>query len=247
MSLNSKITLRDIPIFIKEERKMKKFFIYGICLPLLVSLGCAPAISQKQSPEPGGTRLFVVRHAEAYKNLPLHSIWSKEKQDSLTPEGLKQAEKAGRYLKERNMAVVVASPTGRTRQTARIIAQEIGLKGGLSEDPAFKSMKMGKTPKGKPVTWSWRKEQWKAGHDPRPQGGESLQEAVNRAVQAAKTLIRQYPERGVVIVTHSDICAGLAGHAANTPFYQRYEKHGVGLGSVTEIVVNRKGDWTLVP
>jgi len=65
---------------------MRQFFIYGICLLLLVSVGCAPVISQKQSAESGGTRLFVVRHAEAYKNLPLHSLMSKEKQDSLTQD-----------------------------------------------------------------------------------------------------------------------------------------------------------------
>jgi broad specificity phosphatase PhoE len=224
---------------------MRKFFIYGICLLLLVSVECAPGISHKQSAEFGGTRLFVVRHAEAYKNLPLHSLMSQEKQDSLTPYGLEQAKKAGRYLKGRDIVVIFASPTGRTLQTARIIAQEIGLKGIFSENPAFKSMKKGKTPEGKPVSWSWRKRQWKAGHDPRPQEGESLQDAVNRAVQAVEALIRQYPERGVVIVTHSDICAGLAGHAGNTPFHQRYGKHGVGLAAVIEIIIGPQGAWKL--
>jgi broad specificity phosphatase PhoE len=230
---------------IKEDRKMRKFFIRGICFLLLVSVGCGPGISQKQSAESGGTRLFVVRHAEAYKNLPFHSLMSKEKQDSLTPDGLEQARKAGRYLKGRDIVVVLASPTGRTRQTARIIAQEIGLRSVFSENPAFKSMKKGKTPEGKSVPWSWRKRQWKAGHDPRPQGGESLQDAVNRAVQAAEVLVRKYPERGVVIVTHSDICAGLAGHAESTPFHQRYGKHGVGLAAVIEIIIGPQGGWKL--
>lgn len=224
---------------------MRRSFIYGICLLLLMSTGCASVTSPKKRVESGETRLFVVRHAEAYKNLPLHSLMSKEKQDSLTPEGLKQAQKAGKYLKNGNIAVVAASPTGRTRQTARIIAEEVGLNGIFSENPAFKSMKKGKTSDGKPVNWSWRKNQWKAGQDPRPQGGESLEDAIIRAVQGVEVLIMKYPRKGVVIVTHSDICAGLAGQAENTPFPQRYEKHGVGLGSIIEIIIGRQGTWRL--
>ncbi len=224
---------------------MRKFFICYISFLLLVNVGCSPGISQKQSAGSSTTRLFVVRHAEAYKNLPFHSLMSKEKQDSLTPGGLEQAKKAGRYLKDKDIVVVFASPTGRTRQTARIIAQEIGLKGIFSENPAFRSMKKGETPEGKPVSWSWRKSQWKAGLDPRPQGGESLQDASTRAVQAAEALIRQYPGRAVVIVTHSDICAGLAGHAESTPFHKRYGKHGVGLAAVIEIIIGPQGAWKL--
>lgn len=226
-------------------REMNRFFLFCILLVFSIYAGCASVTSKKSTAESGATKVFVVRHAEAYKNLPLHSLMPKEKQDSLTPEGLKQAEKAGKYLKNRNIAVVVASPTGRTRQTARIIADEVGLNGIFSENPAFKSMKKGKTPDGKPVSWSWRKNQWKAGQDPRPQGGESLEDAINRAVQGVEVLIRKYPGRGVVIVTHSDICAGLAGQAVRTPFHERYKKHGIGLGSIIEIIVGRQGTWRL--
>lgn len=226
---------------------MRKFFITGICLLLLVGMGYAPVMAREKSKGSHGTKVFIVRHAEAYKNLPVRVPMSREKQDSLTPEGFKQAKKTGEYLKNRDVAVVVASPTGRTRQTAHIIAQEIGLKGIFSENMAFRSTKQGANPDGSPATWSWRKGQWNTGYDPRPQRGESLQDAVNRAVQAVAVLIRQYPEKGVVIVTHSDICAGLAGDAVNTPFHQRYQRHGVELGSVSEFVVYRNGDWIPVP
>ena len=106
-------------------------------------------------------------------------------------------------------------------------------------------MKKGTTQDGEPVTWSWRKAQWHAGHDPRPKEGESLQDATDRAVQGVETLIREYSGKSVVIVTHSDICAGLAGHAKNTLFHQRYQKHGVGLGSVIEINIGPQGTWKL--
>ena len=224
---------------------MKKIFVYYICLVFLISGGCAAVTTQKPTAEPSVLTVFVVRHAEAYQNLPFHSHMPKEKQDSLTPDGFMQAKKAGKYLKDKSIMAVVASPTGRTHQTARLISEEVGLSGVFSENPAFKSMRKGKTPDGKPVTWSWRKAQWKAGHDPRPQGGESLQDATDRAVQGVEILIKKYPGKSVVIVTHSDICASLAGHAKNTPFHQRYNKHGVGLGSVIEIHIGPQGTWKL--
>lgn len=224
---------------------MKKIFIYCICSLTLVSVACASLTGQKTPAKPVVLTLFIVRHAEAYQNLPLHAHIPKEKQDSLTPEGLKQAKKIGEYLKDKNITAVVASPTGRTRQTARIISEEVGLGGVISENPAFKSMKKGKTPDGKPVTWSWRKSQWKSGYDPRPQGGESMQDATDRAVRGVESLMKKYSGKGVVIVTHSDICAGLSGHAKNTPFHQRYDKHGVGLGSVFETSIGPQGLWRL--
>lgn len=224
---------------------MEKFFGYCICLVFLISAGCGSTTTQKTTGEQAVLTLFVVRHAEAYQNLPFRSHMPREKQDSLTPNGLEQARRIGDYLKGKNITVVVASPTGRTRQTARIISEEVGLKGLYFKSPDFKSMKKGKTSDGKAITWSWRMLQWKSGHDPRPQGGESLQDATDRAVREIESLMKKYPGKVFVIVTHSDICAGLAGHVNNTPFNERYERHKVGLGSVIEIQITPQGTWAL--
>jgi len=94
-------------------------------------------------------------------------------------------------------------------------------------------------------TWDWREAQWNAGKDPRPSEGESLQDATDRAVKGVEALLQKYPGKNIVIVTHSDICAGLAGHAAVTPFPQRYKRHGPGLGAVIEIQIGPQGKWEL--
>jgi len=169
----------------------------------------------------------------------------KEQLDALTPKGRQQARKTGEYLKGRNIGAVIASPFGRTRQTARIIALEVGLKGVFLEDPHFRSMKKGKSPNGAPVTWDWQEAQWNAGRDPRPSEGESLQDATDRAAKGVEALLLKYPGKNIVIVTHSDICAGLAGHAAGTPFPQRYKRHGPGPGAVVEIQIEPQGKWKL--
>lgn len=224
---------------------MIRIVISSICLVVVIAAGCAPFFAQGTTPQPGSLTIFVVRHAEAYQNFPSHSHIPGKRQDALTPHGIQQAQEVGRYLRDRSVVAVIASPTGRTRQTARIVSEEIGLAGVYSEDAAFQSMKKGRTPDGKPVAWTWRRMQWEAGNDPRPQGGESLQDATTRAVQGVHTLMDKYPGKALVIVTHSDICAGLAGHAKNTPFHERYDAHPVDLGKAIEIEIAPTGTWKL--
>ena len=228
---------------------MKRFFSYCVCFVLSV---CAWVVSgpsaqgAAQGTESIYSTVFIVRHAEAYKNVSHPPDMPKEKLDSLTPRGIEQARKTGVLLKGKNISLIIASPTGRTRETARIIGEEIGLKGAFSEDRAFASMKKGVTSEGKLANWSWRRKQWREGRDPRPKGGESLEDATKRAVQALKALIEKYPEKGLAIITHSDICAGIAGYVEDTPYPECHEKHETSLGSFIEIAVSADGTWVLL-
>jgi broad specificity phosphatase PhoE len=126
-----------------------------------------------------------------------------------------------------------------------VIGKALGLDKRYSEDKAFASLRKGETPDGRPVSWSWRKKQWKAGHDPRPEGGESLADGVARATGAIDKLAREYPAQAVTIVTHGDICAALLGQAVNTPISKRYKLHDVATGSASEIIITDSG-WYLL-
>jgi broad specificity phosphatase PhoE len=227
------------------DRLTKSVIAYVVCLLVVSNLGCASSDSKRSLTQAEKTRMFVVRHAEAYKNLPQTRTIPKEKLDSLTSLGMQQAKECGMSLNGKGIVAVVTLPTGRTRETARIISEQLGLKGAISEDSAFFSMRKGITPDGRKVTWWWREAQWAADRDPRPKGGESLEDAARRVTHAVELLVQRYSGKGVVIVTHSDICAGLAGHAMNTPFPQRYAEHKVGLGEVVKIVIDAGGTWAL--
>ena len=100
-------------------------------------------------------------------------------------------------------------------------------------------------PNGKPVSWSWLKKQWKAGHHPRPKGGESLADGAARAIGAIDQLVKKYPGKAVAIVSHGDICAALVGEAENTPTSKRHELHDFATGSVSEIIITDSG-WYLL-
>lgn len=219
------------------------------CVIGLLSGGCGTKVAPEQPSQAieGNVilHIYVVRHGEAYRNIPHPADTPEEKLDSLTPRGLQQAATAGNFLKDKGVVAVIASPTGRTRQTADAIGEALGLTRHYLEDKAFAPLREGTTPEGQPVSWSWRQEQWKSGRDPRPAGGESLEDGTARAINAIGQLMHRYPGDTIAIVSHGEICATLLGQAENTPICERYQLHDVPTGSVSEIVITDAG-WRLV-
>jgi len=152
-------------------------------LPALLAVAallaaCGPeAVGGRQDQAVAGEvalKVYLVRHAESYKNVFTLPGTPPEKLDSLTPKGREQAARAGGFLRDKGLAAVIASPTGRTRQTAQALVQAAGAQAVYAQNPAFASLREGRTPSGARSSWSWRQTQWAAGRDPRPQGGESL-------------------------------------------------------------------------
>lgn len=87
---------------------------------------------------PTGLRLILVRHAEAYRNLPGRQLVPDSMLDTLTPRGIKQADAVGKALKESGVqvATVLTAPTGRAGQTAALLMKALGLQGEPVKDPA---------------------------------------------------------------------------------------------------------------
>ncbi|MHC4167425.1 MAG: histidine phosphatase family protein [Planctomycetota bacterium] len=228
------------------KRCLKAGVVPGVIGLLLAGCGIQAAHNPKAAAVQGDVvlRVYVVRHAQAYKNIPQPAGTPDEKLDSLTPKGLEQATAAGKFLSDREIVAVITSPMGRTRQTADAIGTAVELDEHYLEDSAFASLKNGETFEGKPTFWSWRKEQLKAGRDPRPVGGESFQDGVARTTGAINKLAEKYPGRAVAVVSHGDICAALLGQAERTSIYKRHQLHDVATGSVSEIVITSQG-WYL--
>lgn len=186
-----------------------------------------------------------MRHAESKKNV-MHLPWTPEEElDTLTAEGRRQAVAMGDFLNDKGIVAILSSPAGRTRETAKTIGQVIGLKAGYEVDPAFASLREGKSLDGHQISWAWREKQWALGQDPRPEGGESLGDGEFRATGGLKKLAEKFPEKSVVIVSHGDICAALLGYAANTPMPKRYVTHNVSTGSISEFLMTDKG-WHII-
>ncbi len=83
-----------------------------------------------------GNKYFVIRHGEAEHNVA--NILSGKKEDDfhLTDKGKKQVEESVKFLKEKGITKIIASPFVRTTETAKIILEGLGLdESKLSFDP----------------------------------------------------------------------------------------------------------------
>lgn len=69
-------------------------------------------------------KLYFVRHGLSQGNID--GVWSGTIDTPLSPEGKRQARKAGKQAKKLNIDYIVSSPLSRAMATAAIIAKEIG-------------------------------------------------------------------------------------------------------------------------
>jgi len=168
---------------------------------LSTSAPVPPAYAKKHPPN--SLRVLLVRHGSA-------------EQDSLTRRGIEEARATGKALKQREIVAVIASPAGRTKQTAAIIVQELGRPAVVAEDDAFMVKQ-----------------------------GESVEHATVRALGALRALTERYGGGTVVIVTHFDVCAALLRQAAGNAQAAPCPRHELGAPSITEITVLPGGLLTL--
>lgn len=156
---------------------------------------------------PSAGEVCVVRHGQAYKNLSPTPDVPVEKLDSLTELGLGQADAAAARVA--GAKLLWTSPAGRTRETAARL--------GLGEAVVRAELRPIDGP-----AWDARVGAWKAGNDPRPEGGESLADAQARVDALLAELRPQVPPGArAVLVTHGDIASLILGALRGVPLLER--------------------------
>jgi broad specificity phosphatase PhoE len=158
--------------------------------------------------------LFLVRHGQTEWNLVPRIQGQSD--SPLTALGIEQARAAGRLLRSvlaGRSAAVVASPLGRARSTARIIAGEIG---GAPEriaiEPRLREVSWGawdgrsrdEIEAIQPGGWQRLQRDWSFA----PEGGERYQHAADRLRHWLMSLDSHRP---VIAVTHGIACCILRG------------------------------------
>ncbi|MBA2662292.1 MAG: histidine phosphatase family protein [Bradymonadaceae bacterium] len=190
-------------------------------------------------------RVFVVRHAQAWKNVDHPESMTEQELDSLTPQGLADAKALGELLRAHEIVAVISSPAGRARQTAEALSESLGLEVAPLIDPQLAYLVDGTTEGGEPMTWKIRLEQLARGEDVRPVGGESLADGRGRALGLVGGLLSDYRSRNVIVVTHGDIAATLVGEAAGTPLVERPTSHDLPMAIAVPIYVTSER-WLLL-
>lgn len=206
------------------------------------SLGAAPELPPAA---PGTLRVVLVRHGQAFTNLDPEPDLPPEQLDRLTALGHAQARAAGQALQGLDVRYVVSSPKGRARETASEIAAVLALQGVVTVDPRLRPMEMGVNASGQELDIQERWAEWKAGRDPVPPQGESLEQVAERVLDLLREQRAAFGKGSVVLVAHSEVIGTLIGKLNGVPAPQRFPPQ-VPNCSLTVVDVGQGGEAKLL-
>lgn len=183
------------------------------------------------------TMIYLVRHGET-EFTGVRRFSGSRLDPKLIDKGREQAKAAGIYLKKINADLLVASPLARTKETAEIIGNEIGLP--ITTDEAWLECDFGKwdglTPDEVRNHYLDNWESWIRSTSFPPIDGESYDDVAVRVDLALTSLANQNPGKKIIVVTHNIVirqCARLAMDGNPTsPFHV-----DILPGSVTSISI----------
>jgi len=153
--------------------------------------------------------LYVVRHGETWANIESRYLGSLD--PGLTERGRQQAQALAVQLPA-SIAVIVASPLLRTRQTAAYLNQGRDLPVRIMVEfrernvGVFEGLTQAEAKALHPQLWVQNiTRQWDIG----PDGGESIKEVVARVRHGLQTLLEVYAGQVVVLVGHGFVAKTL--------------------------------------
>ncbi|MGN0477806.1 MAG: histidine phosphatase family protein [Hominenteromicrobium sp.] len=168
-------------------------------------------------------RIFLIRHAESYSNTQGKVMSSTDL--SLTPKGIRQAERAGQYLKEQlsggGSVYAFCSSLRRTRQTAEAFLRQLTKNDvPIVETDLLREMNLGKL---EGLTWQERDSQY-------PE--ISIETGLSEAALPAGECYRDIKDRCVCFA--EKYLTGLEASATVLVF-----SHGITLRVLTNVLLNR--------
>ncbi|MDP3784631.1 MAG: class I tRNA ligase family protein [bacterium] len=153
------------------------------------------------------TTLFVMRHGEAVHNVEriIHYITPEgDKKIVLTEKGKKEAAVCAKRLKEEGIEVIISSPSVRAKETAEIVARELG---GLNFEtmPEFYEILISSDFSGKPEKeYHQRFTTWEERFSEKPGGSENWRELRARAMKGLAAILEKYRGKKILLVSHGD-------------------------------------------
>ncbi|MFI5169333.1 MAG: histidine phosphatase family protein [Vicinamibacterales bacterium] len=205
-----------------------------------VPAGAADALADLPAPPAGTLRVYLVRHGQALSNLEPTPALPEEQLDHLTELGTRQSDAAGRALASRGEASVLSSPASRARETAEVVSRGVGAR-PVAVDARLQPLVLGQAADGRKLEWKERIAEWRAGKDPSPPGGESMERVGERVSELVRELLAgPKGASAVVLVAHSEVIGAYLGRVRGTPPPQRYPP-GIGNGSISVVDVSAAG------
>jgi probable phosphoglycerate mutase len=159
---------------------------------------------------------------------------------SLSERGREEARAAGRRLTGENLAALYSSPMERTRETAELVADAVGLP--IETDPNLTEIDYGEWTgasfealHGDPRWASWNY----ARGVTRPPGGETLLEVQARIRRFVEAAMRRHPDQRIAAVSHGDPIKAILAQAMGMPL-DNLDRVEISPASISVLVA---GDW----
>jgi probable phosphoglycerate mutase len=181
------------------------------------------------------TVLHLLRHGE--HNLLGRALAGRMEGVGLTERGRAEIAAAAERLATEKIAAIYASPLQRTRESAEIVADRLGLPITFREDVleldfgewtgvTFDSIR------AHPHWQAWNTQRSLA----RIPGGETMRAVQNRSVEAMIEISERHVDETVVLVSHGDVIRAMLLFALGMPldFYNRIE---IAQGSISSISI----------
>ena len=199
---------------------------------------------------------YILRHGLSSKNKGAHGeemISSVLEQDhyDLLPEGVEQIKKAAEQLKKSGgVDLIIASPFLRTKQTAEIVAEKLGLKVHLDE--RLKEVAYGQAAEGKcldlyPIFVN------RSGFEEKVDDGENWNEIRQRMFAVVRELNQKHEGKKILLVSHGDplwLLRGIFENFSEEEMLANRADNYVKKGEVIKLVLpnhsyNEKGELDL--
>jgi isoleucyl-tRNA synthetase len=183
-------------------------------------------------------RYLILRHGESEMNVKdiLISTLPEKVPCPLTEKGKEQILKVAKKLKKEKIDLIISSDLLRTKQTAEIVAREIGVK--VIFDKRLRDIKFGifegKSLKEYRSFWKSYEECFKKA----PPGGENFNQVKMRIYNFFKSLEKKYSGKTILVVGHQRPFAMLEGAIKGysiEEFQKKIESKKIKLGELREI------------
>jgi 2,3-bisphosphoglycerate-dependent phosphoglycerate mutase len=139
------------------------------------------------------TTLLLVRHA--------HAEWVPDETRPLSEVGRRDAVRIARLLRPESPVAIYSSPYRRARESVEPLAASLGLSIEIMDDLRERSLGIG---------WDENfmetiRSTWEDFSLAYPDGGETNQEAMERAARALGILCDRHPDETIVVATHGNL------------------------------------------
>lgn len=159
----------------------------------------------KKYTQKSGNTYILMRHGFTKSNEI--KVWSCDPnaEDHVTDEGKEAIRLYAKELMSQNIDIIISSPFVRTKETAYIVADTIGLsKENVIFDPKIGEWQVGSEFVGKQISdyLDWRRAQEESSYTVHTKDGESYQDVVKRSGELLYELEEKYTNKNILIISH---------------------------------------------